>query len=81
MLAIKRLRKETNFALVLSKGLGDVVLSCHKTMDQAEAAMRKHGGEPKSLFTNGLRIVNVSPDGNWELIEIFGKKTVRPVSK
>ena len=67
-----------NFALVQAKGLDDVVLSCHKTKVQAEKAMRKRGGEPNSLFTNGLRIVDISPSGQWELIPIFGILTVRP---
>jgi len=76
-----KLSNKNSFALVLAKGLDDVVLSCHKTMEQAEKAMRKCGGEPGSLFTNGLRIVDISKDSCWELIECFGKLTVRPRCK
>ena len=76
-----KLSTKNIFALVLAKGLDDVVLSCHKTMEQAEKAMRKRGGEPGSLFTNGLRIVDISPSGCWELIECFGKLTIRPKYK
>ena len=67
-----------DFALVQSKGMDDVVLSVHKTQDEAEKAMRKHGGEPGSLDARGMRVVNVGPKGKAELLETFGKLTVRP---
>jgi hypothetical protein len=40
--------------------------------------MKKFGGEPDSLFTKGMRVVDVSPHGKAEIIEVQGKLTVRP---
>ena len=67
-----------DFALVQSHGMDDVVLSVHKTQEDAEKAMRKHGGEPNSMFQKGMRIVDVGPHGKSEIIEISGKLTTRP---
>ena len=67
-----------DYALVQAKGMDDIVLSVHKTQEDAEKAMRKHGGEPNSLFQKGMRVVNVGPKGKNEVIEIFGKLMVRP---
>jgi hypothetical protein len=58
--------------------MDDRVLSVHKTREDAEKAMRKHGGEPNSMDQQGMRIVDVGPHGKSEIIEIFGKMTVRP---
>jgi hypothetical protein len=67
-----------DWALVRSFGLDENVVSTHRTKEAAEKAMRKHGGEPDSLFTRGMRVVNIGPEGRNEMIEIFGKRTIRP---
>jgi hypothetical protein len=66
------------WALVKAQGLDDFVLSTHKTKQGAETAMRRHGGEPDSMFTRGMRVVDVGPTAKWELIEVFGRRTIRP---
>lgn len=67
-----------DFALVRGIGMDDVVVSVHPTKESAEEAMRKKGGEPGSLFTKGMRIVDVGPSSRTELVNIFGKWTIRP---
>ncbi len=64
-----------DFMLVRQHGLDDTVISGHKTKAEAEKAMRKHGGEPNSLDTNGLKVLDMK---HWELVEVSGKWTVRP---
>lgn len=49
-----------DWLLIRSKGLDDEVLSAHKTKGAAEKAMRKHGGEPDSLFQSGMHVVERS---------------------
>lgn len=71
-----------NWALVKAVGmLDDQVLSVHGTKEAAEKAMRKRGGEPDSMFTRGMRIVNVGPGSGMEMIEIFGNRTIRHASR
>jgi hypothetical protein len=67
-----------DWALIKSSGMDDAVLSTHATEEAAEGAMRKRGGEPHSMFTKSMRIVNVGPLGKAELIHVFGKWTTRP---
>ena len=67
-----------DYALVQHKGMDDVVLSVHKTQEEAEKAMRKRGGEPNSIDSRGMRVVNVGPKGKAELLEVFDKLTIRP---
>lgn len=67
-----------DFALVQASGMDDKVLSVHKTQEEAEKAMKKRGGEPNSMFTKGMRVVDVGPKGKAEMIEVMGKLTVRP---
>jgi hypothetical protein len=66
------------FALVRAEGMKDRVISLHKTKEAAEKAMEKKGGIPHSLFTKGMRVVDVGPNGFYEVIEVFGQKTIRP---
>ena len=66
------------FALVRAEGMKDRVVSLHKTKEAAEKAMEKKGGIPHSLFTKGMRVVDVGPNGFYEVIEVFGQKTIRP---
>ena len=67
-----------DFALVKSSGMDDHVLSVHKTQEEAEKAMQKLGGEPDSMMKKGMRVVDVSQKGGNEVIEVFGKMTIRP---
>jgi len=71
-----------NWALVKAEGImDDRVLSTHNTKEAAQKAMIKRGGTPDSMFQNGMRIVDVGPGGSSEMIEVMGKRTIRPRSR
>ena len=80
-LTATKLPGKGDYALVQTRGLNDVVFSLHATKEDAEKAMRKRGGEPDSMITKGMRVVNVGPKGQMELLEISGKWTLRPRGK
>jgi len=67
------------FALVRAFGVSDKVLSVHKDLAAAQKAMRKLGGEPDSLVTGGMRVVDLEA-GHTELIQALeGGWTTRPI--
>ena len=68
-----------NYALVLAKGLDDMVLARYRTeADAVKALCWVSGAEPEARFNGGMRVVDVGPDGPYELIEVFGKLMIRP---
>ena len=77
-----RKRPSGDFALVRNQGLETWVVSCHVDRGAAEKAMRKLGGEPDSMFTNGMRVVCVSPlvssSASVELVDVMGRWSIRP---
>jgi len=69
-----------SFILVKCCGLflDEMVLSLHATNELAERAMRKLGGEPRSMFQGSMRIVSAN---DYDVIEIFGKWIIRPKTR
>jgi hypothetical protein len=70
-----------DWVLVRASGMDDHVLSTHRTKEAAQKAMRKAGGTPDSVDQRGMRVVNVGPDSANEMIEVMGKRTIRPRSR
>lgn len=70
-----------NFALITQSGMFNTrIVSRHATRDAAENAMKRWTGGygSDSLMGQNYSIRDVSPGGNWEIIEIFGKQELRP---
>jgi hypothetical protein len=68
-----------NYALVLAKGLDDMVLARYRTeADAVKALCKVSGAEPGALFNGGMRVVCIGPEGPYELIEVFEKLMIRP---
>ena len=68
--------KPSNYYLARVSGLDTTVLSSHHNLHDANKAMRAAGGEPGSLFTNGLLVL---AGHKWQLLHVGKSWTVRPL--
>jgi hypothetical protein len=70
------------YALVSNQGpFRETVVGCFKTHEAAVTEMRKRGGEPASLFTAGLRVVDVTPESAMELVYVLTEWSIRPKNR